>query len=140
MRRRQISASNAVVNAAEQVCMLYGVRSYRQNSGAMMIPDAESPGRMRPMAMGQWRDRFGILHTRGKADLLITPCIYVPGPIHHVPICIVLWCECKSGTGRLKPDQILFRDDVLDAGAFYLQINDSAEELLRWFEAHGVKR
>jgi hypothetical protein len=136
-RRRTITASNAVVTAAEQTCAYYGVRYYRMNSRTFKVVGAE--GRERPMFMGQWQDRTGTIYRKGMADLLCTPRIHL-GPHGEYPATVALWCECKSGSGRLTPEQVLFRDDVLDAGAYYLQLNDGPDDLLRWFAQMGVKR
>jgi hypothetical protein len=139
MPRRPISASNAVVNAAEQVAAMYRVRYYRMNTRTFTVVGAG--GRERPMFMGAWHNGDGIEYRKGMADLLLTPRIRAwPSVTTPEFIAVPLWCECKSGTGRLSKEQILFRDDVIDAGSFYLQLNDAADELLRWFEEHGVRR
>lgn len=143
---RQISASNAVVSSIEEAAGLFGVRSYRMNTRTFTVIGAG--GRERPMFMGQWRDRYGIQHKKGMADLLLTPRIRISGRIDkagHVvgapsAFCVALWCECKAGTGRLSDDQKLFRDDVLDAGAYYLQIHDGPDAVISWFEEMGVRR
>ena len=113
-------------------------------------------GRERPMFMGQWKDDLGEIHKKGMADLLLTPKIPVSHlagkSLIHIPmntsmkeeqpafVCVALWVECKSGSGRLEPEQKLFRDDVLKAAAFYLEIHDSAEDVIEWFEQMGVRR
>lgn len=143
---RQPSASNAVVSSIESAAALYGVRSYRMNSRTIVVPGVA--GRERPMFMGQWRDRYGVQHNKGIGDILLTPRIGIAGRIDkagHVvgapsALCVALWCECKAGTGRLSPDQQLFREDVLDAGAYYLLAHDGPDAVIAWFEEMGVRR
>jgi hypothetical protein len=130
MPSRASVAGNSVVSAVEEACALYGVRCYRQQSRAMTVVGAG--GRPRPMFVGQWRDRFGTLHTSGMADLLLTPFISQAGCV------TALWVECKSGTGKLTLEQQLFRDDVQKAGAYWLQVRDSADQVLQWFDDFNV--
>lgn len=144
---RQPSASNAVVSSIESAAALFGVRSYRMNSRTIIVPGVG--GRERPMFMGQWRDRYGTQHNKGMGDLLLTPRITItvnveiPGgaviPVIVNPV-VALWCECKAGTGRLSIDQELFREDVLDAGAFYLLAHDGPDVVIEWFQEMGVRR
>lgn len=140
---KPISASNAVVSAVESACAIYGVRCYRMNTRVFEV--AGQGGRKRPMFMGSWRDELGTHHFTGMADLLLTPRVRLPilngGKLVDIATAtITLWVECKSGTGRLSPEQKEFRDDVVKAGAAYLEIRDSADELIAWFEKMGVKR
>jgi hypothetical protein len=133
----KISASNAVLQAIETACAIYGVRCYRMNSRAIQVIGAG--GRERPMFFGQWRDQSGIQHKRGMADLLLTPRIRLQTS-PPTRVCVPLWVECKSGTGELRADQILFRDDVIDSGAFYIEAHDSADAVIQWFNEQGVSK
>jgi hypothetical protein len=130
-------AANSVVSAVEQACALYGVRCYRQQSRAITVVGAG--GRPRPMFMGQWRDKEGTLHYSGIPDLLLTPCLcFGDGEGFQVHQCVVLWVECKAGAGKLNPKQKAFKEDVEEAGAFYIECRDSADSVIRWFEAYDV--
>jgi hypothetical protein len=88
------------------------------------------------MFMGQWRDKEGTLHRAGMPDLLLTPKLTLDGD----EFAVVLWVECKAGTGKLSPEQEMFRDDVTEDGAFYIECRDSADSVIRWFEAYDVRR
>jgi hypothetical protein len=129
-------AGNSVVSAVEMACALYGVRCYRQQSRAVTVVGAG--GRPRPMFMGQWRDREGTLHFGGMPDLLLTPRVFWDGGQESATL--VLWVECKAGTGRLSEEQQAFREDAQDAGAHYIECRDSADSVIRWFEAYDVRR
>jgi hypothetical protein len=139
----KISSANAVPNAIETACQLFRVRCYRMNSRAFQVVGAG--GRQRPMFIGQWRDRLGVIHHSGMSDLLLTPLVtrvedydtkqFIALPI---PLAIALWVECKAGTGSLRTDQKLFRDDILASGSHYLEAHDSADQVIAWFNAHGV--
>jgi hypothetical protein len=135
----KVNAANAVVSAVEMACALYGVPCYRQQSRAFQV--VGKGGRQRPMFIGQWRDETGQLHFAGMADLLLTPQVLwrTQNPCFN-RVCVPLWVECKAGSGRLSVDQQAFRDDVLAAGAYYIEAHDSAAPVVDWFEAHGVKR
>jgi hypothetical protein len=97
-------------------------------------------GRLRPMFIGQWHDSNGVLHRAGMADLLLTPRIRLEDSQGDDWVTTVLWVECKSGTGKLNAEQEMFRDDVTEAGAFYIECRDSADSVIRWFEAYDVRR
>jgi len=127
------------MQAVADAAALYGVRAYRMQSRTFTVEGAG--GRSRPMFMGGWNDRTGIFHAKGMADFLLTPKIQVSTKL-GIPIfaSVALWCECKSGMGALTADQKAFREDVLDAGAFWLCCHDSCEELIAWFKKHGVTR
>lgn len=140
---RPISASNAVVSAVENAALLYGVRCYRMNTRTFEVTG--QGGRKRPMFMGSWRDELGQHHFTGMADLLLTPRVRLPimngdkfVDIATATVC--LWVECKSGTGRLSPEQQLFRDDVMKTGAAFIEARDSADAVIEWFDRMGVKR
>lgn len=93
------------------------------------------------MNIGDWTDRFGSKHTAGMADYLLTPrilCKTLDGLSRWTAI--PLWAECKSGSGDLTRDQKLFREDVMEAGAYHLIVRDSADALLAWFEEMGVRK
>lgn len=154
---RKISASNAVVQAIETAASLYGVRSYRMNSRTFTVPRGD--GTDRPMFMGMWKDEVGTVHRKGMADLLLTPQVPLsklqpPTALVHIPmnhnttrgllgeakITVVLWVECKSGMGKLRVEQKAFRDDVLEAGAYYIEARDDADDVVAWFEKMGVRR
>lgn len=132
--RSAAGLGNSVVKAVEMACAIYGVRCYRQQSRAVTVVGVG--GRLRPMFMGQWRDRNGALYSRGMADLLLTPWIGMPTFGH----CEVLWVECKAGTGELSKEQKAFRDDVKDVGAHYIECRDSADPVVAWFDRHSVRR
>ena len=150
---KKVNAANAVVSSIEEAAAIYGVRCYRMQSRVFNVVGAG--GRQRPMFVGGWRDKCGTHFESGMADLLLTPRILVEKPTHlvHIPIntpgganiqpitCSVpLWVECKSGSGVLSKEQKLFRDDVLDAGAFYIEAHDGPDAVIEWFETYGVKR
>jgi hypothetical protein len=134
-----INASNANMQAVADAAALYGVRAYRMQSRTFTVTGAG--GRERPMFMGGWHDGTGIFHAKGMADFLLTPKIQVSTKL-GLPIfaSVALWVECKSGMGELTADQRAFRDDVLDAGAFWLCAKDSCGELIEWFRKHQVTR
>lgn len=134
-------AGNSVVAAVEEACAIYGVRCYRMQSRAVTVVGAG--GRLRPMFMGQWHDSNGVLHRAGMADLLLTPAINLndySSDLAPQLVAMALWVECKSGSGRLSAEQEMFRDDVTEAGAFYIECRDSADSVIRWFEAYDVRR
>lgn len=132
-------AGNSVVAAVEEACAIYGVRCYRMQSRAVTVVGAG--GRLRPMFIGQWHDSNGVLHRAGMADCLLTPKIQIEDGCGDHPWCAVaLWVECKAGSGRLSAEQEMFRDDVTEAGAFYVECRDSADSVIRWFEAYDVRR
>jgi hypothetical protein len=140
---KHVSASNSAVSSVEHAAALYGVRCYRMNSRTFEVEGAG--GRKRPMFMGAWKDELGQHHFTGMADLLLTPRVRLPimdGSkfIDIATATIPLWVECKSGTGRLGPEQIAFRDDVVKAGAAYIEARDSAEAVIAWFDKMGVRR
>lgn len=152
----KISKSNAVVGAVIEAAALYDVPRYRMNSRVVTV--AGAGGRNRPMFFGEWTDDLGKLQCKGMADVLLTPQIDLlkifQGGVPIIPmnqradilrnittrICVPLWVECKSGSGELSDEQKAFRSHVIMAGAFYLEIHDSADELLKWFEQMGVRR
>jgi hypothetical protein len=135
-------AGNSVVAAVEQACALYGVRCYRMQSRAVTVVGAG--GRPRPMFMGQWSDKTGKLYYGGMPDLLLTPVIQMESQrtaTYAVDfVAVALWVECKAGTGRLGTEQQAFKEDVEEAGAFYIECRDSADSVIRWFEAYDVRR
>jgi hypothetical protein len=135
---KRISPSNAVVSSCEEAASLYGIPAYRMNSRVFSVVGAG--GRTRPMFIGKWKDRFGVEHNGGMTDLLLTPKIMLLGPIDPVFCVVPLWVECKFGSGRLEPEQKLFREDVLERGAFYLEIHDGPDALIEWFKMKGVRR
>jgi len=130
-------AANSVVYAAEQVCALYGVQVTREQSRSFTVQG--TAGRWRPFFVGQWSDNFGKVHRAGKADLLARPRVVGGWPILKY-FSVPLWIECKSGEGRLKPDQIAFRNWVELNGDAYLLIHDDVRPLITWFDEHGVEK
>lgn len=128
-------AGNSVVSAVEMACALYGVRCYRQQSRAVTVVGAG--GRPRPMFIGQWRDRNGALHHGGMPDLLLTPRVTFS---RGDEVCLALWVECKAASGKLNGEQKAFKEDVEEAGAYYIECRDSADSVIRWFEAYDVRR
>lgn len=139
MPSRASVAGNSVIAAVEEACALYGVRCYRQQSRAVTVVGAG--GRPRPMFVGQWKDRFGTRHTSGMPDLLLSPNIgFEDREGFPVLICAVLWVECKAGTGKLNSEQQAFKEDAEEAGAYYIECHDSAEQVMRWFDAQHVRK
>jgi hypothetical protein len=153
---KKVSPSNAVVSACISAADLFRVPCYREQSRVLAVVGAG--GRNRPMFMGEWVDEFGVKHYKGKADLLMTPrislrllmglegvaTIIAPNtradlPPKEVTVAVPLWVECKSGEGRLEPEQKLFREHVLKAGNYYLEVHDSADQLIDWFCSHLVE-
>lgn len=140
------SASNAVVSSVENAAAIYGVRCYRMQSRTVQVKGAG--GRERPMFMGAWKDALGVPHYKGMADVLLTPKIKVltrsirNGLLTEESFvyAVALWVECKSGTGELRKEQVEFRNDVLAAGAFYIEAHDSADAVIEWFKQMGVAR
>ena len=113
---------------------MYRVPAIRMQSRVFTVPG--SGGRERPMMIGTRTDDNGELHYGGLSDVLLMPIITQNGWKVTVP----LWCECKSGVGKLNKDQKAFQMYVEDNGAFFLECRDSADALLAWFHAHGVVR
>jgi hypothetical protein len=134
---RRFSASNAVVGAVMQAAAMYRQAAYRMQSRCFTVTGAN--GEERPMFMGQWDDMLGHKHFGGMCDVLLTPVIYLAGPLRPHRVQVALWCECKSGTARLTKEQEAFRDHVRSTGGFWLECRDSAESLLAWFREFGVE-
>jgi hypothetical protein len=132
---RRTTPGNAAMAAVADAAALYGVRAYRMQSRTFTVKGAG--GRDRPMFMGGWTDRLGVHHTKGMADFLLTPKIKIATGLR---ICVALWVEVKAGRDSLSADQVAFRDDVIDAGACWICAQDSCEELIAWFQKHGVER
>lgn len=137
-------AANAVVNAIDQVCGLYGVEVLRMQSRTIMVEGAA--GRVRPLFIGRWRDQFGNWHNSGMADVLARPRVRA-GLIlkSHVDdalelITVPLWIEAKSGKGALTPDQRAFKSYVESNREAHLVIHDDVTPLMDWFKAHGVEK
>lgn len=138
---KRVSASNSVVSSVEQAAAIYGVRSYRMQSRVFDV--VGTGGISRPMFIGLWRDRFGDSHKGGMPDLLLTPKVPFVNTFNGVlamSVAVALWVECKSGGASLTPQQRLFRDDAIEAGAFWIQARDSAQAVIDWFDQYGVKR
>jgi len=130
------------MNAVESTAGLFGVRCYRMQSRVFTVPGAG--GASRPMFVGAWHDRTGVIHHKGMADFLLMPRIWfgrdMTNGFKPVRITVPLWVECKAGEDRLSEDQLAFRADVEDAGAFWICCHDSSESLLEWFKKMGVER
>lgn len=138
---RASDSANSVVYAAEQVCALYGVQVTREQSRMFNVQGVA--GRWRPMFIGQWTDNFGKIHRSGKADLLARPRITLPltnSLLDRLQVAVPLWIECKSGEGRMKPDQIAFKNWVESNGETFLLLHDDVRPLIDWFVEHGVER
>ena len=133
-------AGNSVVSAVEQVCGMFGVPVFRMQSRTFMVPGAN--GSTRPMFMGEWTDHLGVKRRKGMADLLTMPSIETKsfGTVGPVKITVPLWIECKSGSGRMTQDQKDFKEFVEKAGAYHICAHDSADEVIEWFKARGVRR
>lgn len=151
---RSSAAANGLMLAAYQCAMMMHVPALRMQSRVFTVVGAG--GRQRPMNMGEWTDDLGEKHTAGMADWLMLPTIRtnMKGELHpkvatpnmtvtivaSTGICIPLWVECKAGTGRLEKSQKAFQSYVENAGAYYLELRDSADTLMEWFRAHGVEK
>jgi hypothetical protein len=150
--------ANAVVYAAEQVLDLYGVQHTREQSRVMRVegsaggggdwkPNSYSSnvgsGRWRPLYFGKWIDDNGTVHTSGRADLLARPRIpaYLWGADEpDLLVTVPLWIECKSGKGRLSPDQVAFKSWVESNGDFYLLIHNDINPLVDWLKVRNVSK
>jgi predicted Holliday junction resolvase-like endonuclease len=42
--------------------------------------------------------------------------------------------ECKTGTGKLSPDQKKVRDAMIKSGIKYIVVRDNIDELIKYFE------
>src|SRR5208283_2129770 len=139
---RTSDAANAMVYAAEQVCGLYGVQFTREQSRTINVEG--TAGRWRPMFFGMWTDGFGKIHRAGKADILARPRVNAVvlsfGNSVATNISVPLWIECKTGAGRLNPDQIAFKNWVDSNGDFYLLLHNDVRPLIEWFELRGVEK
>lgn len=137
---------NSVQSAIEQVCQIYSVPCFREQSGALHTEK-------RHVFFGSWRDAQGIWHTCGKADYLLTPVICETNevdPAFMFWAAVPLWVEAKAGAERpAKPNsctcgkaeldhQEHFKKYVTGAGAYHLICRDSAESLVQWLREHGV--
>ena len=143
--RRGPSASNAVVSAILQCAAIHGQPAYRMQSRSFEVPGEE--GRLRPFFVGEWTDRYGAKIWGGMADVLCTPTVELIHPqsrgdiaLGGLAVQLAVWCEAKSGKGKLTEKQELFRENVEETGGVYLLCQDSAEELLRWFGEHQLVR
>jgi hypothetical protein len=137
-----VSAGNAAMKAVEDCAAFFSVRAYRMQSRVLTVPGRG--GKDRPLFIGGWRDQCGIIHRRGMSDFLLTPRIVIGRDLTNgnkpLRICVPLWVECKAGRDDLSQHQLDFRDDVTEAGAFWLCCHDSCDELLVFFKEHGVER
>lgn len=133
---------NDVQAAIEQVCQIYSVPCFREQSRVLRIGKGL-------VFYGKWRDGRGVWHSCGKADYLLTPQIEIGSAMLH-RITVPLWVEAKAGKERAaKPNRCMCGDTALDhqehfrkyvtgAGAYHLIVRDSAEVLIQWFREHGV--
>lgn len=143
---RVTQAANAVVNAAIQACQIRGVPVVRLNSGA--LPAIGAGGKFRPVAPTVWWNDLGERKTAGLPDLLLRPTILMTaqlfgasiGELPNLRVTVPLWVECKSGRGKLNADQEAFREHARQHHEFYLELHDSADELMAWFEKYQVTR
>ena len=46
----------------------------------------------------------------------------------------VVAIECKTGTGKLSPDQKKVRDAMIKSGIKYIVVRDNIDELIKYFE------
>lgn len=130
---RASTAANSVVSACEDVCQLYRIPCFRQQSRVFTVTGVN--GKPRPMVIGQWRDEMGVTHTSGMADLLIAPRIRVNA---NIAATVFLWCECKYGSGELSPDQQAFKTFVEANGMYHVKAQDSADAVIEWLKLHNV--
>lgn len=103
-KRKYKTEESKVLAAAMGWLKLHGVFAWRQNSGAFKTPE------------GQWV-RFGVA---GCPDILF---ICKSGR----------WggAECKGSKGELRPEQIAFRNAVMQTGGLYIVVR-SIEDLQRY--------
>lgn len=64
---------NSVQSAIEQVCQIYSVPCFREQSRVLKVGN-------RLVFYGTWKDARGVLHSCGKADYLLTPQIVPAAP------------------------------------------------------------
>ena len=133
----------------EQVCALYGVDVLRMQSRVITVQGVAN--RARPMFFGRWKDKLGVEHFGGMADLLLRPrlpfCYIVPG-VHTVTslahdcqkVTVPLWIECKSGADKLSFEQLAFKKHVEENGEFWICVHDDVRPLIEWFESRGVRK
>lgn len=87
-----------------------------------------------PSKINESTHEFTNKHRSGMADLLLFPEIRRHNSASPIAWPHPLWVECKSGTGVLGPEQIEFKEFVTSHHHFYLELHDSAEELIQWFD------
>jgi hypothetical protein len=109
-----------VMRACLDVLEVYRVWHQRMNSGAVKLLSESGKSRMFRAAR------------KGTADILATPF-----PRRTYPA--ILWIECKSSTGKQRPEQSEFQKEVVLAGHEYIVVND-AQQLIDWLKERGVTR
>lgn len=146
---------NSVQSAIEQVCQIYSVPCFREQSRVLKVGN-------RLVFYGTWKDARGVLHSCGKPDYLTTPRITPLPQIYDGytaagspklwSIVVPLWVEAKAGKERAaKPNRCMCGDTALDhqehfhqyvtgSGAYHLIVRDSAEALVSWLKEHGAIR
>lgn len=137
---------NFVQSAIEQVCQIYSVPCFREQSRVLKVGN-------RLVFYGTWKDARGILHSCGKADYLLTPRVpEFPDDKRSGFWTVPLWVEAKAGKERAsKPNRCMCGDSALDhqeyfrkyvtgAGAHHLIVRDSADALVSWLKEHGAIR
>lgn len=130
--------------AVEQVCGLYRVEILRMQSRVLTVPGAA--GRSRPMFFGTWKDMNGVEHFAGMADFLARPRIRFNWGVsaldpvgYNTLYTVPLWIETKAGKGKISADQEAFRHYVQQNGEFYISVKENFDELIAWFQAHGLR-
>jgi len=50
------------------------------------------------------------------------------------------YVECKTGTGKLTPEQVIIKDLLEKAGVFYIVLRDNVDELVEFLECCSSKK
>jgi hypothetical protein len=98
------------------------ILAYRMNSGALVGASG------RPVAFG----------VKGMADVLAFPVRNAS--VSGMPLMpMILWIECKSASGRQRPEQVSFQHQVQQHGHHYI-IARSSDDVLDWLRAQRAER
>jgi hypothetical protein len=116
--------ANAVVRSVCDLLAVHKIWHCRFNTGAVSV--------------GKRFFRYGV---KGAADVLAIVNLYpMLGGYKDIDPQLVIWVECKAGTGRQSPEQFAFQREVEAAGHVYLITRDGPDNLLAWLRIHGVIR
>jgi len=111
MPRQDMTPEAMVSSAVRGLLDAEHIFHIRTNSGTIVLEGRN--GKKRAMQ----------LSPRGTADLLAL----VPHAEWYLPV----WIEIKSATGKLRPEQESFRDDVLSRGHAFV-VARSSDDVLDW--------